>query len=56
MFPILDKFNLEPNLHKTQNLYFEISMENKKRPVIEQETEWVSYFNQLGANLGVKVE
>ena len=56
MFPILAKFNLEPNLHKTQNLYFEISMENKKKPVVEIESEWVDYFNLLGANLGVKVE
>lgn len=56
MFPILDKFNLEPNLHKTQNLYFEISMENKNKPVVEKESEWVDYFNLLGANLGVKVE
>ncbi len=56
MFPILAKFNLEPNLHKTQNLYFEISMENRKKPVVEIESEWVDYFNLLGANLGVKVE
>jgi hypothetical protein len=56
MFPILKKFNLEPNLHKTQNLYFEISMENKNKPVLEKESEWVDYFNLLGANLGVKVE
>ena len=56
MFPILDKFNLDPNLHKSQNLYFEISMENKKKPVEEKESEWVDYFNLLGANLGVKVE
>ncbi len=56
MFPILDKFNLDPNLHKSQNLYFEISMENKKKSVEEKESEWVDYFNLLGANLGVKVE
>jgi hypothetical protein len=56
MFPILAKFNLEPNLHKTQNLYFEISMDNKTKPVVEKESEWVDYFNLLGANLGVKVE
>ena len=40
MFPILDKFNLEPNLHKSQNLYFEISMENKKKVAEEKESEW----------------
>lgn len=55
MFPILEKFNLEPNLHKSQNLYFEISMENKRKPE-EKESEWVDDFNQLGSNLGVKVE
>lgn len=56
MFPILDKFNLEPNLHKSQNLYFEISMEQKHKPLIERESEWLDYFKLLGANLGVKVE
>ncbi len=56
MFPILEKFNLEPNLHKSQNLYFEISMENKKRPIVDTESEWIYFFNLLGANLGVKVE
>ncbi len=56
MFPILDKFNLEPNLHKSQNLYFEISMENKKKVAEEKESEWMNDFNLLGDNLGVKVE
>jgi len=56
MFPILKKFNLEPNLHKSQNLYFEIAMENKQKPQSEKESEWMDYFILLGANLGVKVE
>jgi len=56
MFPILAKFNLEPNLHKSQNLYFEISMENKKKTAEDKESEWLTYFNLLGDNLGVKVE
>jgi len=56
MFPILKKFNLEPNLHKTQNLFFEIAMEIKKKTLSEKEVEWVGYFNMLGDNLGVKVE
>ena len=55
MFPILEKFNLEPNLHKSQNLYFEMSIENKDKHLAEKESEWVDYFNLLGANLGVKV-
>lgn len=56
MFPILKKFNLDPNLHKSQNLYFEIAMENKNKLLPEKENEWLDYFNLLGANLGVKVE
>lgn len=55
MFPVLDKFNLEPNLHKSQNLYFEISSENKRQKA-EVEPEWMEQFIQLGNNLGVKVE
>jgi len=55
MFPILKKFKLEPNLHKTQNLFFEIAMENKRKTLSEREIEWVNYFNMLGDNLGVKV-
>jgi len=56
MFPILKKFNLEPNLHKSQNLYFEIAIENKQKSPSERDPEWVDYFILLGANLGVKVE
>jgi hypothetical protein len=56
MFPILDKFNLDPNLHKSQNLYFEIAMENKKHHFEEADNEWKDSFNLLGANLGVKVD
>jgi hypothetical protein len=56
MFPILKKFSLDPNLHKSQNLYFEIAMENKNKLLAENENEWLDYFNLLGANLGVKVE
>ena len=56
MFPILDKFKLEPNLHKSQNLYFEIAKEYKRNSESEKISEWVDYFNLLGANLGIKVE
>lgn len=56
MFPLLEKFKLEPNFHKSQNLYFEISMENKNRQVQELEEEWVEQFKLLGTNLGVKIE
>src|SRR5690606_6931209 len=54
VFPLFRKFNLIPNLYKSQNLYFEISrqsiMNNKNGP------EWLEQFNLLGDNLGVKVE
>lgn len=56
MFPILDKFNLDPNLHKCQNLYFEIATENKKRQFTDADNDWLDSFNLLGSNLGVKVE
>jgi alpha-amylase/alpha-mannosidase (GH57 family) len=56
MFPILKKFSLEPNLHKSQNLYFEIAMDNKSKLLPEKENDWLDYFKLLGANLGVRVE
>lgn len=56
VFPLLEKFNLDPNLHKSQNLYFEISIEHRNNPIGAQETDWMEQFNLLGDNLGVKVE
>ncbi len=57
MFPLLEKFKLEPNFHKSQNLYFEIFMENKTRNNHELvDTEWMEQFKLLGKNLGVKLE
>ncbi|MBN8578390.1 MAG: DUF3536 domain-containing protein [Cytophagales bacterium] len=56
MFPLLEKFNLDPNLHKSQNLYFEISMENKHKDKAAADEAWTEQFNLLGTNLGVKVE
>jgi hypothetical protein len=55
MFPLLDKFNLDldPNLHKSQNLYFQISKEEQKKD--GQIPEWRDQFAWLGKNLGVKV-
>jgi hypothetical protein len=53
MFPLLDKFNLDPNLHKSQNLYFQISKEEQKKD--GQSSEWLDQFAGLGKNLGVKV-
>lgn len=48
------KFNLRPNLYKSQNLFFEISKE-----ILDSEgrsDDWKRQFNLLGDNLGVKVD
>lgn len=54
MFPVLQKFKLAPNLHKSQNFYFEFSVQQSKQPM--HETEWDEQFKLLGKNLGVKLE
>lgn len=54
LFPLLVKFNLKPNLHKTQNLYFEISKEIQENN--GRSDEWKRQFRLLGDNLGVKVD
>ncbi len=56
LFPVLEKFKLEPNLHQSQNLYFEMSVENKERKPTELNEDWMKQFYLLGDNLGVKVE
>jgi hypothetical protein len=56
LFPIFAKFNLQPNLHQSQNLYFETSLEIKSQKNIEVNIEWADQFSLLGENLGVKVE
>ncbi|MGC4022871.1 MAG: DUF3536 domain-containing protein [Cyclobacteriaceae bacterium] len=53
VFPLLEKFGLEPNLHKSQNTYFEISKEEQKNPT--EDNDWKEQFSRLGENLGVKV-
>jgi alpha-amylase/alpha-mannosidase (GH57 family) len=55
LFPILEKFSLEPILNKSQNLYFEISLENRKAKEGEVDASWLEQFNLLGDNLGVKM-
>jgi len=52
----MKKLKLDPNLHQSQNLYFETSVENKANKVLDLPEEWISQFNLLGDNLGVKVE
>ncbi|MCX8491239.1 MAG: DUF3536 domain-containing protein [Cyclobacteriaceae bacterium] len=56
LFPVLKKVNLDPNLHQSQNLYFEMSVENKASKMHDIPEEWINQFNLLGNNLGVKVE
>jgi len=56
LFPVLEKFKLEPNLHQSQNLYFEMSLENKVKKPSELNEDWMKQFYLLGDNLGVKVE
>jgi hypothetical protein len=55
VFPLLDKFNLDPNFHKSQNLYFEMSKEDTHKLSSDKDKEWLEQFKVLGSNLGVKV-
>lgn len=54
LFPLLVKFNLRPNLYKSQNLYFEISREIELNN--GRSDDWKKQFKLLGQNLGVRVE
>lgn len=54
LFPLLRKFRISPNLYKTQNLYFEISLQNREHN--GHSPEWIKQFTLLGENLGVKVD
>ena len=54
LFVLLKKFELTPNLYKSQNLYFVISRQNLERK--DRAPEWTDQFNLLGDNLSVKVE
>ncbi|MEO5602269.1 MAG: DUF3536 domain-containing protein [Cyclobacteriaceae bacterium] len=53
LFPLLIKFNLRPNLYRSQNLYFEMSKNNHGNEI--RSTEWLTQFTLLGENMGVKV-
>ncbi len=55
LFPLLDKFKLTPNIHKSQNAYFEISLEHRSLAREDDEKEWMEQFSLLGDNLRVKV-
>jgi hypothetical protein len=56
LFPLLRKFKLSPNFHYSQNLYFEMSLEHRKKRNSEIDLEWLESFMLLGDNLGVKVQ
>lgn len=53
LFPLLRNFRINPNLYKTQNLYFEITQQQANE---QRSDSWIGQFNVLGDNLGVKVE
>lgn len=54
VFPLLLKFNLHPNLYRSQNLYFEIAVGN--RSFAGHSQEWIKHFTALGDHLRVKLE
>jgi hypothetical protein len=54
LFPLLLKFNLNPSLYKSQNLYFEVSTQD--RSFKGHSEEWIKHFTLLGDNLGVKLD
>ena len=53
LFPLMVRFNLRPNLYRSQNLYFEISKDNYDND--SRSPEWLKQFTLLGENMGVKV-
>lgn len=53
LFPMMVRFNLRPNLYKSQNLYFQISRESPDND--NRSPEWLKQFTLLGTNMGVKV-
>ncbi|HEY9047381.1 MAG TPA: DUF3536 domain-containing protein [Ohtaekwangia sp.] len=54
LFPLLRNFKIYPSLYKSQNLYFEMSVQSKEHN--GHPDEWIKQFSSLGDNLGVKVE
>lgn len=56
LFPLLHKFRIDPYLHHSQNLYFEMAMENNRKSRQPVLPDWTDQFNLLGDNLGVKLQ
>ncbi|GCC53087.1 DUF3536 domain-containing protein [Chryseotalea sanaruensis] len=54
LFPLLERFKIQPDLNKSQNYYFEIYTEIMEKDGCSP--EWIKQFNILGDSLGVKVE
>jgi alpha-amylase/alpha-mannosidase (GH57 family) len=54
LFPLMIRFNLHPNLYKSQNLFFEIASQISQNS--GRSPEWLKQFSLLGDNLGVKVD
>lgn len=54
LFPLMVRFNLRPNLYRSQNLFFEISREIQDHD--GRSPDWRKQFTLLGDNLGIKVE
>ena len=44
------------NLYRSQNLYFQMSVDHKEQKATQLTPEWLEQFSLLGDNLGVKVE
>ena len=44
LFPILERFKLEPKVYRSQNLYFEMSLDNKERKPGALPQEWLDQF------------
>ena len=55
LFPLLAKFKIDPNLHYSQNLYFEMSVENNIKLKQNLVADWIEQFSLLGDNLGIKL-
>lgn len=54
LFPLLERFKINPDLNKSQNYYFEIYTEIMDKDGCSP--DWIKQFNVLGNSLGVKVE
>ena len=54
VFGFLNKLQIRPNLHKSQNLFFGFAM--KKKHEKENKPDWIREFVFLGLNLGVRIE